>query len=146
MMYHKAMLFNDRNAAAQILRETHPHPVKALGRTVKGFDEKLWLKSREAIVRKGNLLKFTKAVADPGLSAATTSKPKGAPLIKGSLREMLDETGSKELVEASPYDRIWGIGFNAEDAEANRPNWGLNLLGKALMSVRDELRHEGAID
>ena len=45
-------------------------------------------------------------------------------------------------MEASPVDRIWGIGLAAEDARASQPEqWrGLNLLGYALMEVRDRLR------
>ena len=55
---------------------------------------------------------------------------------------MLLETGDRLLVEASPNDRIWGVGYSAANAEANRGNWGGNLLGKALMRVRDRLRAE----
>ena len=53
---------------------------------------------------------------------------------------MLLETSDRLLVEASPYDRTWGVGYSASKAEANRSNWGENLLGKALMRVRDRLR------
>lgn len=59
------------------------------------------------------------------------------------LREMLLATGNRELVEASPRDRIWGIGFGEKNAGANRHRWGKNLLGKALMDVRDKLREDG---
>lgn len=53
---------------------------------------------------------------------------------------MLLETGDRLLVEASPYDKIWGVGYSAANAAANEGNWGENLLGKALMRVRDRLR------
>jgi ribA/ribD-fused uncharacterized protein len=56
------------------------------------------------------------------------------------IRDILLNTGDLELVEASPYDRIWGIGFKEEDAEANRNKWGANLLGKALIEVRGMLK------
>ncbi len=46
------------------------------------------------------------------------------------------------MVEASPFDRIWGVGYDAANAESNRGNWGENLLGKALMRVRDRLQAE----
>lgn len=59
-----------------------------------------------------------------------------------SLRMWLLATGERELVEASPLDSIWGIGFAERDAGANRQRWGQNLLGKALMEVRKRLREE----
>ena len=58
------------------------------------------------------------------------------------LRAMLLATGERELVEASPMDRVWGIGFSEKNAEMNREKWGRNLLGKALEEVRRRLREE----
>ena len=139
MMYQKAMLFGDAEVAAEILVAEHPRTVKGLGRKVRNFDEKKWVKARDAIVCKGNLLKFTTAVTEEGFRKGTSSKAEDIPLIEGSLKEMLIATGDKEIVEASPYDRIWGVGFTAKDADQNRKRWGLNLLGKALMQVREEL-------
>lgn len=60
-----------------------------------------------------------------------------------NLRKMLIATGERELVEASPLDRIWGVGFAEKDAERNRYRWGENLLGKALEAVRKRLAEEG---
>ncbi|KAI3331702.1 DUF1768-domain-containing protein [Xylariaceae sp. AK1471] len=57
-----------------------------------------------------------------------------------SFRDVLLATGKRELVEASPFDRIWGIGFAAKSAEGKRQKWGTNLLGKCLMEVREEFR------
>ena len=50
-------------------------------------------------------------------------------------------------MEASPYDRIWGIGLKASDKGANDPErWpGLELLGFALMSVRENLRSSPSV-
>ncbi|KAJ4377788.1 hypothetical protein N0V83_000618 [Neocucurbitaria cava] len=59
-----------------------------------------------------------------------------------NLRAMLMATGKRELVEASPRDRIWGVGFAEKNAGENRVRWGQNLLGKALMRVRERLREE----
>jgi ribA/ribD-fused uncharacterized protein len=59
-----------------------------------------------------------------------------------NLRRMLLATGERELVEASPFDRIWGLGFAEKDAQRNRHRWGQNLLGRALMDVRTRLREE----
>ena len=122
-MYHKALLFNDQEIADAITLEPEPSKQKALGREVKGFDQQTWKEKREKIVEEGNWWKFT--------------QPK-----EGRIESMLLETGDRLLVEASPYDRIWGIGYGASIAEENRDKWGENLLGKALMSVRDRLRAE----
>jgi ribA/ribD-fused uncharacterized protein len=78
-------------------------------------------------VEDGNYYKFTVAEDAAGL------------------RALLLATGERELVEASPRDRIWGVGFKAENAGVNRRRWGQNLLGKALMGVRARLREEGGV-
>ena len=122
-MYHKALLFNDQEIAHAIALEPEPSQQKALGRKVKNFDQQKWKEKRETIVEEGNWWKFT--------------QPK-----EGRLDSMLLETGDRMLVEASPYDRIWGIGYGASNAEENRGAWGENLLGKALMRVRERLRVE----
>ncbi|KAL1841589.1 hypothetical protein VTJ49DRAFT_6899 [Mycothermus thermophilus] len=138
MMYHKALLFSDTATAQEILTANqHPRKVKELGRTVGNFSEETWNAHREEIVRKGNLLKFTRP-ANPDDGTWTVAAAGGK-----NLRELLLETGDREIVEASPYDRIWGIGFVAGKAEGERERWGLNLLGKALMEVRAELRDQG---
>ncbi|KAG7143627.1 N-glycosidase like protein [Verticillium longisporum] len=122
MMYRKAALFDPSQEAA-ILAATHPRQVKALGRKVKNFDAATWEDQREAIVTEGTRLKFT-----TGAGAAER-------------RRRLLATGTGDLVEASPFDPIWGVGFAPHVAPTvDREAWGLNLLGKALMVVRDELR------
>ncbi|KAL2270870.1 hypothetical protein VTJ83DRAFT_241 [Remersonia thermophila] len=135
MMYHKALLFSDTAVAQEIMAGgKHPRKVKELGRKVANFDEETWNARREEIVRKGNLLKFTRP-ANPGDGKWTVAAAGGK-----NLRELLLETGDRVIVEASPYDKIWGIGFVEEEAEGARERWGLNLLGKALIEVRAELR------
>lgn len=128
MMYQKAKLFGDDNIAGEVLAgaELHPRKIKDLGRKVVGFDEKTWVAERERIVQEGTLLKMTSPAQDGQLN----------------LGELLLGTGDRELVEASPFDRVWGVGFRAKDAQKNRERWGLNLLGKALMAVRERLREE----
>lgn len=59
-----------------------------------------------------------------------------------TLKRWLLSTGERELVEASPLDRIWGIGFAEEDAEGKREVWGENLLGRALEGARGRIRAE----
>ena len=99
--------------------------MKALGRGVRGFEEPIWRQNRSSIVIEGNYAKFSQSAA---------------------LREFLVGTKHRVLVEASPVDKIWGIGLGADDPHAENPlEWrGLNLLGFALMDVRERLRCEGA--
>ncbi|KAH8594306.1 hypothetical protein B0O99DRAFT_490262, partial [Bisporella sp. PMI_857] len=124
MMYQKAILFNDQERAAAILETTSPKTQKALGRKVTPFVNDTWNKNRERIVQDGSYYKFKNGKDSEG-------RP---------LKERLLATGNRELVEASPMDRIWGVGFGEKNAEKNRKSWGLNLLGKALMHARDRLR------
>jgi predicted NAD-dependent protein-ADP-ribosyltransferase YbiA (DUF1768 family) len=140
MMHHKALLFGDEPMALEILKASNPRKAKSLGRRVSNFDEKLWNEHRERIVRHGNYLKFTKDVSKDGIRRGNYDS---SPLVGSSLRDLLLNTGDCELVEASPFDRVWGVGFTAEDADrTKRSLWGSNLLGKALMEVRGMLRRE----
>ena len=120
MMFKKAELFNDSEMMSKIMKSNNPKDQKAFGRLVKNFDEKIWNEHAENIVYDGNYAKFSQ---NPKL-----------------LKSLLD-TNDKLLVEASPYDKIWGIGLNESDARKTLPeNWkGLNLLGKILTKVRDDL-------
>lgn len=115
MMHQKALLFNDAEVAQEILASQKPAQVKRLGRKITGFDEQTWKDHRTKIVFAGNCAKFAQ---------------------DDELRQLLLQTGKRPLVEASPFDRIWGIGYSAEKAEANRHKWGMNLLGQALDDVR----------
>ncbi|KAF5018707.1 hypothetical protein F66182_9321 [Fusarium sp. NRRL 66182] len=138
MMHQKALLFGDQDTAQEILKTDSPRKAKSLGRKVKNFDNKTWNENRCRVARQGNILKFTRALAEEEIYMNTPHVPGEA--IEGTLLEKLFSTGERELVEASPFDRIWGIGFKAADAEAARASWGENLLGKELMEVRRILR------
>ncbi|BCG05547.1 hypothetical protein PPGU19_101150 (plasmid) [Paraburkholderia sp. PGU19] len=120
MMFSKAKLFGDEIAAAEIIAARHPKDQKAIGRGVKGFDLATWEGKRESIVYVGCREKFAQ---NPGL------------------RSLLLATAPTELVEASPYDRIWGVGRGERDPLIlDKANWrGTNLLGITLMKVRDTL-------
>jgi len=120
MMAKKARCFGDKEALGQILSAKDPAQMKALGRQVHGFDAKAWDEVKFGVVLNASYLKFSQ----------------NAPL-----RDFLLQTGSKVLVEASPVDKIWGIGLAASDENAQNPmKWrGQNLLGFALMRVRDEI-------
>jgi ribA/ribD-fused uncharacterized protein len=120
MMAHKASLFGDHQTAERILAVSHPNEAKTLGRQVTGFDEATWQAHRYGIVVQGSVAKFSQ---------------------RPELGRFLLGTAGRVLVEASPVDRIWGIGVAANDDRARQPSrWqGLNLLGFALMDARDRL-------
>jgi hypothetical protein len=119
MMSWKARLFKDRKTLELIMLETNPTRLKHLGRCVKNFDNVKWMKYRFSIVKKGNFLKFSQ---------------------NKNLAHKLQATKLRELVEATPFDRIWAIGCSVTAApNYPRDKWGQNLLGEALMSVRKSL-------
>ncbi|ANJ09765.1 hypothetical protein GCM10010220_49660 [Streptomyces parvulus] len=121
MMAGKARFFEDAEAERRVLAAGHPAEAKKAGRLVRGFDEAVWERERFRIVVEGSVHKFA---SDP------------------ALRAYLLGTGERVLVEASPVDRVWGIGLAADDAAATDPErWrGANLLGFALMGARERLR------
>ena len=120
MMWRKALLFGDEEAAQRIVVASHPRQAKMLGRRVRGFDEQVWAGARFGIVTEAAVAKFGQ---------------------RPELRDFLVGTGERILVEASPTDRIWGIGLAATDERTADPaQWrGLNLLGFALMRAREQL-------
>ncbi|MGW5846387.1 NADAR family protein [Streptomyces sp. NPDC055254] len=121
MMAGKARLFGDPQAERAALEAESPAEAKKAGRLVRGFDDAVWKRERFDLVVAGSVHKFS---SDP------------------SLRSYLLSTGNRVLVEASPMDRVWGIGLAADDERALDPaRWrGLNLLGFALMRAREQLR------
>ena len=119
MMYQKAILFKDDVIADLILTEKSPAKVKKLGREVENFDVGVWNSKSLEIVKCGNYLKFSQ---------------------NKDLCDLLLSTGEEELVEASPYDKIWGIGISPEDAKNGKQWNGKNLLGIALMDIRNKIR------
>ena len=125
MMVGKARLFGDDAIAARMLVAASPGAVKALGRQVRGFHQAMWDSRRFDLVVAGNVAKFGQ---NPDL---------GNSLLR---------TGNRVLVEASPVDRVWGIGLSANDPRVGDPaQWrGLNLLGFALMAARARLAAQAA--
>ena len=123
MMSQKALLFNDNETNLKIMGSKTPKKYKQLGRQVKNFSPKLWDEKKFDIVVKGNLAKFSQ---------------------NENLKQFLLNTKNKILVEASPYDKIWGIGMAQDDKDIyNQDKWkGENLLGKALMKVREIIKKE----
>ena len=121
MMAQKALLFDDIKTYDKIMSLANPYKIKALGRLVKNFNQEIWDKHKEDIVFNGNLLKFSQ---------------------NKKLCKQLLATGDKEIVEASPTDTIWGIGLAETDPDIyDKSKWrGTNLLGKAIMKVRNVLK------
>lgn len=127
MMAEKARLFGDEATLNKIIATPHPREAKKLGRLVRGFAGDTWSEHRFGIVVRGNLAKFSQNEA---------------------LTAFLLGTKQQVLVEASPVDKIWGIGLATDSPQATHPEqWpGLNLLGFALMKVRSALRGEAKGD
>lgn len=121
MMAHKASLFGDAAIRAQILNAVSPGETKKLGRQIRDFVPEVWDLHKYRIVMEGNLHKFSQHPA---------------------LKDFLLGTKDRILVEASPVDPVWGIGLAADHPTIENPQtWrGENLLGYALMEVRDVLQ------
>lgn len=120
MMAEKARLFGDDKMHDAIMNARHPKEMKAFGRAVAPFDANVWESRCYAIVKQGNLAKFRQ---------------------NPELWSYMKSTKNRILVEASPVDRIWGIGLAKDHPDADNPmKWrGRNLLGFALTEVRDTL-------
>ena len=118
MMYFKALLMGDDAIAEKIYASQTPREAKALGRQVSNFDQDVWNANCDGVVERANFLKFSQNLR---------------------LKDILLGMGNREIVETSPNDRVWGIGFDTEHALSNVKDWGENKLGKALMRVREQM-------
>ena len=121
MMAQKALVFGDTEILAEIMASFNPGLIKKLGRRVRNFDSAVWSARSREVVKTGNLAKFAQ---------------------NEKLKDYLLSTGDRVLVEASPFDLIWGIDYGVEAPEATHPElWrGENRLGFILMEVRNMLR------
>jgi ribA/ribD-fused uncharacterized protein len=122
-MWEKAIFFGDTATAALILKTPSPNQCKKLGRQIKNFNTDVWLREGYEIMIAVNMAKFSQ---------------------NSRLKAILLSTGDKILVESSPYDKIWGIGLHHDDDKVlDERNWkGMNLLGKSLMEVRNNLKNK----
>lgn len=118
MMHQKAILFDDKQTASEIMKAYVPKKQKELGRKIKNFDTVVWDSVKYNIVKAGLLEKFKQ---------------------NEDLKLFLSANKGCQMVEASPFDRIWGIGFNEMDAIDNINMWGENLLGKILTEISKEI-------
>jgi len=122
-MWEKARYFEDYETANLILKTPNPSDNKKLGRKVKGFKPETWMIYSYIFMVAVNYCKYSQ---------------------NEDLKKVLLSTGDKVIVEASPYDKIWGIGMHWEDDDClDETKWkGMNLLGKALMHLRKEFKLE----
>lgn len=120
MMYKKAICFQDYDTADRILETEDVSQIKKLGRKVSNYDENSWNGVRQIVVYRGLLEKFGQ---------------------NDELKKLLLETGDSVLAECAVKDRIWGIGLSMTNPDRmDRACWkGQNLLGYALMMVREDL-------
>ncbi len=120
MMYQKAKLFQDNDIASKILQTSDAGKIKALGRSVKNYDDTIWNGTRQIIVYEGLLEKFRQ---------------------NEQLRKKLIETGNAILAECVVQDKIWGIGLSMKNEKRfDMTQWkGQNLLGFSIMMVRKAL-------
>lgn len=123
MMAQKAFKFGDSDTFKKIMNVKSPRMQKALGREVKGFNSGVWEAAARDIVYRGNYHKF---IQNP------------------EMLNKLKATAGTLLVEASPYDKIWGIGIDVKEAKAGKKWQGTNWLGEVLTVLRDNL--ESAVD
>jgi ribA/ribD-fused uncharacterized protein len=126
-MYIKCLTFDPINKKLlnKILNETTPGKIKQYGRQVQNFSIDFWNTRKYDVMLDALRYKFYQ---------------------NKDLQKKLLDTRDKLLYEAAKNDRIWGIGFYANEAlTVDRKNYGENLLGKALMEIRTEinkLNHE----
>lgn len=127
MMVWKALIFAKEGEyreinlqiADQIKGNKNSNSVRTLGRQIKGYDEEVWKKIRYDVVMNGNYLQFSQNEV---------------------MKKVLIDTNDRQIVESASYDAIWGCGYGEHNAEANRKNWGLSLLGTAIMQVRELIK------
>lgn len=121
MMWKKAITFNDMDSASKIIESNNPKEQKELGRFVKNFNANIWDSVKHEIVFTANYNKFTQ---------------------HADLKKLLLSTQNTILVEASPYDKVWGVGLSeCDDNILNPSNWkGQNLLGYILTNIRNKIQ------
>jgi ribA/ribD-fused uncharacterized protein len=119
-MYYKCLTFDKENKPLleAILNEKSPIKIKNFGRQVKNYNDKVWGEKRYQVMVKALHLKFSQ---------------------NKEIKDLLISTKEKILFEASPFDKIWGIGYDGKTAVSmiDKTKFGKNLLGQALMEIRN---------
>lgn len=121
MMCGKAVIFEDKDFYEIILNSDDPEEQKAAGRQIRNFDKTVWELHAKDIVYAGSYAKYTQS---------------------DYYKSELLKTGDTLIVEASPEDKIWGIGLRKEDPRCKNPDlWqGTNWLGEVLTKVREDIK------
>ena len=122
LFFHKAAIAGDLKASNEIMATKDPYKMKRISHRIKNVDEEKWKKEGPVIMKMGLTAKFKQNV---------------------HLKHRLLATGQKKLIEGSKTDKFWGVGVSHKDPKVLNPeNWApgaLNVLGKLLEEVRDEL-------
>lgn len=118
-MMYKALYFNDINTFNLIAKSKTPKKSKSLGRTICNYDEGQWNYVREGFMMASLRKKYE---------------------VCQEFRDLLNSNNEKYFVEASPYDRIWGVGFSVDNAPKNWRDWGQNLLGRCLTKLSRDMK------
>lgn len=118
MMYHKSLTCGDIQTAVEVMMTKSPSEQKKLGRQIKNYDEALWSEKRQDIVKAGLKEKF---------------------LQNSRHMKFLKKHKGKRIVEASPEDRVWGIGYASHNAMENIDDWGTDILGKIITELSLEI-------
>jgi ribA/ribD-fused uncharacterized protein len=123
MMYMKGKVFGDEEAMREVMLTEDPKRHKEIGRSVKNFDVDTWSAKAYQVVVEANYAKYSQ---------------------NPELRQFLIDSGSRKFVECAPYDKIWGNGLNiTQTLQSPEAMWeGTNLLGKAIMDVREMILAE----
>lgn len=124
IMYRKCLTFGDTVTAEKLLSSDSPKEQKALGREAAGYIDSVWAGIRQTVAIRGLYAKFSQ---------------------DAELKRLLLGTGDAVLVECTSNDRIWACGLDRDDDDRlSADRWkGQNILGFALMEVRNMLRAEG---
>ncbi len=113
-----ALFFNDNQAAADILKLTNPVEIKNRAKRINGFNKERWEEVCEAEITPGIKEKFRQNQA---------------------AKDYLLATGTKDIIEASPHDKFYGIGMGLRNKDLlDKQKWGNNLMGKILVGLRQE--------
>ena len=123
IMYQKCIVFGDYQSAKEVLATDDPQIQQSIGRHAKGYIGEVWAGMRQLVAVRGLYAKFSQ---------------------NEELKKKLLDTGDTWLVECAHYDTTWACGIRLNEEERfDTSKWrGQNILGFALMEVREALKKE----